>query len=193
MDAVLSVVNDWKDLIIKVFGQYPLAAALITLVAVGAFFYLEKTLRPQQAPTNILMVLLGWAVIVPVLGGLLWLLSEFWDIVKAIAQLVASSLSSVFSIYQKHPLLVLALAITATLTYFVWKRWRPNVLPSRLLRFLSLAIAVILVANVLGPIVEFAMPESTISSKMPEAAARAPAAAASPVAPIQDIKPTAPP
>ena len=193
MDAVLSVVNAWKDLIIKVFGQYPLAAALITLVAVGAFFLLEKTIRPKQAPTNILLVLLGWAVAVPVLGGLLWLLGEVWDLVKAIAPPVASALSSLFSIYQKHPFLVLSLVGIAILAYFAWKRWRPNVLPSRSLRFLSLAIAVTLVAHVLSPIVEYVTPESTVTSKTPEAAARAPTAGASAAAPIQDIKPTASP
>src|SRR4051812_32202903 len=103
MDAVLLAINTWKDLIVKVFGQYPLAGALITLVAVGVFFYLEKTLRPKQAPTNILLVLLGWAVAVPILGAILWFLGELWDLVKAIAPPIASVLSSLFSIYQKHP------------------------------------------------------------------------------------------
>jgi hypothetical protein len=191
MDAVLSVVNAWKDLIIKVFGQYPLAAALITLVAVAAFFYIEKTLRPRQAPTNILIVLLGWAVAVPILGGLLWLLGELWDLVKAVAPAVASALSSLFLIYQKHPFLVLSLVGIAILAYVAWKRWQPNILPSRSLRVLSLGIAVTLLAHVVSPIVEYLLPEATVASKTPEAEARAPAAAASETGPVQESKPNA--
>jgi hypothetical protein len=189
MDAVLLAINTWKDLIVKVFGQYPLAGALITLVAVGVFFYLEKTLRPKQAPTNILLVLLGWAVAVPILGAILWFLGELWDLVKAIAPPIASVLSSLFSIYQKHPFLVLSLIVIAIPAYFAWKRWRPDVLPSRFLRFLVLAIGVTAVAHLLSPII----PESNASKPIAEAAVRSPVRADSATGASRDIKPAATP
>lgn len=189
MDAVLSAINFWKDLIIQVFSQYPLAGALITLVAVGVFYYLEKTLRPRKTSTNILLVLLGWAIAVPILGAILWLLGEIWGVVKAIAPPVASVLSSLFSIYQTHPFLVLSLIVISILVYFSWKRWRPDFLPSRSLRLLVLASGITIVAHLLSPI----MPESSTSKSTTDSGSHPSVPSDSVAGASRDIKPAAPP
>ena len=193
MDAALSVVNAWKDLIVGVFKQYPLAAAIITLLAVGAWVYLEKKVRPGQAPTNTLLVLLGWSIAVPLFGGVLWLFGELWALIKAVAPPVASAVSSLFSIYSRHPFLVLSLVGIAIVAYYAWKRWRPNILPSPLLRFLSLAVAVTVVAHVLGPIADYVVPAMSPTTNAPQAPASASATAQPSTAPNQNIKPTSSP
>jgi hypothetical protein len=38
MTSIYEFLNAWRELITKVFGEYPLAAALMTLLAVGMFF-----------------------------------------------------------------------------------------------------------------------------------------------------------
>lgn len=190
MDTVVSAITFWKDLIVKVFGQYPLAAALISLVAVGAYVYLEKHLRPRQAPTNILIVLFGWSIAVPVLGGILWVLGQIWDVLKAIAPPVASALSSLFSIYQEHPFLVLALFIAAAVVYLGWKRWRPNVLPNRLLRIIVLGTAVTLVAHLASPFADLLSPKQKPTAR--EQQAPKPASTTSAPAPQGNVSPVSP-
>lgn len=159
MEAVVSAITAWKDLIIKVFGEYPLAAALMTLAGVGAFYALEKSYRPKQAATNILIVLLGWAVAVPIVGGVLWVIGQVWDVVKAVAPALTTAVTSLFGIYEKHPLLVLALVTIAVVVYFAWKRFRPKVLPSRGLRVIVLAALVLVVSHLASPIADMFTPK----------------------------------
>lgn len=138
MDSVISAVSTWKDLIIKVFGQYPLAGALVTLLAIGAFFHLEQKERPGKAPTNILIVLLGWSILVPLTGLVLTVLGKMWDFIEAVTPIVTKVLGSFYAIYDKHPYLVLSLCGLTIAAYFVWRRWWPTVLPGTLLRVLTL-------------------------------------------------------
>ena len=175
METVVSAITRWKDLITKVFSEYPLAAALMTLAAVGAFYALEKSLRPKQAATNILIVLLSWAVAVPILGGGLWVIGQVWDVVKAIAPALTKALTSLFGIYEKHPLLVLALITIAVVIYFAWKRFRPKVLPSRGLRVVFLATLVLVVSHVASPIADMFTPKT---AEAPAAQAPSPSAPA---------------
>lgn len=174
MDSVMSVINTWKDLIIDVFGKYPLAGALVTLVAVGAWVYLEK-IRPRKRVSNTLLILLGWAIAVPILGAALWLLGEIWSFIKAVIGPAADVLASLFSIYDKHPFLVLILVIIAIGVYFGWKRWKPNLLPSRLLRVVILTVAVTVFAHIMSPIVGIFTQESSEESEPAETTAKPPA------------------
>lgn len=180
MDTVVSAITAWKNVIGTVVEKYTLAAALISLVAVGAYFYLEKELRPKQAPTNILIVLFGWSIAVPVLGGILWVLGQIWDMLKEIVPWLASALSSLFAIYKEHPFLVLALCLAAAFAYVGWKRWRPNVLPNRLLRIIVLGIAVTLFAHLASPFADILSPKQKPTT-VEEEAPKAPAANSAPV------------
>src|SRR5215472_124905 len=146
MSGLVSAVNAWKDLISKIFGQYPLAGALVTLLAVGAFLFLQKKVRPRKAATNFLLVFLGWAILVPLVGLVLTMLSKVWEFIEATAPIVAKVLGSFYSIYARHPLMVLVLCGLAFSAYFVWRRWWPNVLRSRAMRILFLAVVTLVAA-----------------------------------------------
>jgi hypothetical protein len=212
MDIIISAITAWKDLIVEVFSQYTLAAALVTLAAIGCFFYLEQQLRPRQAPTNILIVLLGWAILVPIVGFVLTILSKIWAFIEAVMPQVAKLLGSFYSIYDKHPFLVLSLILVAFVTYFVWRRWWPAVLPARALRILSLATAVVLAAHIANPIANALVPASSperpatnpivdsqpsaakLTAVMPTAVTPEPSLQASPASPSPTASPTpAPP
>ena len=182
MDSVISAVSAWKDLIIKVFGQYPLAGALVTLLAIGAFFLLEQKERPGKAPTNILIVLLGWSILVPLTGLVLTVLGEIWDLVKAGAPIVAKVLGSFYAIYDKHPYLVLSLCALAMAAYFVWGKWWPKIQPSAPLRVLTLVATTIVVAHIASPIANALSPDS------PSPAAKAAESSATPA--VQPAKPS---
>ncbi|WP_147293380.1 hypothetical protein [Dyella monticola] len=176
MSGILDVLDGWKDLIVKVFGEYPLAASLVTLAAVPVWLQFQNKVYRGKTVANTLLVLLGWAIVVPILGVLLWLLGELWDIVKAVVPTAASFVGSIFSIYQHHPYVVIALVCMAIPAYFAWKRWRPRFLPNRTVRVLCLAAAVIVVANIVSPII----PDSqTKSEPVKEVASTAPSSPAS--------------
>ena len=191
MDTVVSAITGWKDLITKVFGAYPLAAALMTLAAVGAFYALEKNFRPKQAATNILIVLLGWAVAVPILGGVLWILGQAWDVVTAVTPALAKALASLFGIYERHPLLVLVLIAVAIALYFIWMRFRPNILPSRLLRMLVLAALVLVASHVASPIADMFKTKTSETPAKPAHSPSAPAASVSAALPTANPYPAA--
>ena len=161
MDTVISAIVAWKDLITKVFGQYPLAAALVTLAAIGLYFYLQEKERPGKGPTNILIVLFVWAIAVPILGFILTILGKVWDFVEAVAPAIAKALGSLYSIYDKHPILVLVLITIAILTYFAWKQWRPSLLPSRSLRIIALIVAVVVAAHITNPVANILTPSQS--------------------------------
>ena len=152
MDAIVSAITGWKDLISKVFGEYPLAAALLTLLAIGLYFYLQKEKRRNKAATNILIVLFAWAIAVPILGFALTVLGKIWEFVEAVAPAIAKAVGSFYSIYDRHPFLVITLLVIAIIAYFVWKKWWPKVLPSRGLRIVALTIAVVVTAHIANPI-----------------------------------------
>jgi hypothetical protein len=160
VDSVISAVSTWKDLISKIFGEYPLAGALVTLLAVGAFLHLEQKERPGKAPTNILIVLLGWSILVPLTGLVLIVLGKFWDFIEIVAPIVTKVLGSFYAIYAKHPYLVLSLCALAIAAYFVWMKWWPKVLPSTPLRVLTLVAATVVVAHIASPIANALNPES---------------------------------
>ena len=42
MSAIYHFIMGWKELITKVFGEYPLAGALVTFAAIGVFLQLER-------------------------------------------------------------------------------------------------------------------------------------------------------
>jgi hypothetical protein len=161
MNAAIDVVILWKDLVISIFSNYPFAAAIFTLLSVGAFFYLEKKTRPKNPITNALMALLGWAIGVPLVGGFSWFVLEIWGVIKAVAPPIASFLSAFYSIYSKHPILVLALLGGGIPIYAVWTKWRPELLPNKTLRIAALLVGWVLAVFVLGPIAELVTPVET--------------------------------
>jgi hypothetical protein len=150
MNSIIDFITAWKDLISKIFGEYPLAASLVTAVAVGAFALLERERRRNTA-TNFMIVLIGWAMSVPVVGFVMNVLGKIWEVIEAIAPIVTKVLGSFYAIYEKHPLLILALVALAMASYFVWKRWWPEMLPNRSLRIVSVAGVTIVVAHLLSP------------------------------------------
>lgn len=163
MDVAISVIEVWKDLIIKVFGEYPLAGALMTLLSIYAFFVLEKA-RHWETPVNVAAVLMGWAIGVPLVGlifsvvSTLWRLLEavssgLWGFIKAAFSFLSHLIGSFYRVYVIHPILVIILCISAVIGYFVWRHWWPAVWPSRSVRISTLFAATILLAIIFAPIV----------------------------------------
>src|SRR2546421_415868 len=120
MTAIIDFFVKWAALISEMFKKYPLPAAVVTLAAVLVFVQLQKERNPNKdnktSVINAFLVLLGWAIIVPIIGTIL-------DVVVWIAKALLSALSFLYGAYQKHPLFVLGAVVTAVIAYLIWE-WR---------------------------------------------------------------------
>lgn len=188
MGSIVDFIASWKDLIVKVFGEHPLAAALVTLVAVAVFVALDRGPRKGKRPSTLLMTLGGWAVAVPILGFVMTVLGKLWAFVEKAVPFLAGILGSVYKIYEKHPLIVLVLICAGVIGFFVWKWWRPNFWPNRGVRVVALAAAVVLAVHIVGPIADLLPSEARLSdgANAPASAASAavrPTSASAPVSP----------
>jgi hypothetical protein len=160
MSSVLTVVNTWKDLIIKVFGEYPLAGAIVTILAILLFFHINKNVRKNKTTTNALLILLGWAIAVPILGFVLNVFAKTWEVLEGIVPVLTRVGGSSYAIYDRHPLVVLSLLVLSAAAYFVWKwRWS-RVLPSRALRVAVLLVVFVLAIHLANPIADIFSPQS---------------------------------
>jgi len=78
MTHIYQLLNLWRELIAKFFSDYPLAAALVTLLAIGVFLLLQSEWRKGKLLSNLLLVFLGWLVLVPILGFAVTVLGKVW-------------------------------------------------------------------------------------------------------------------
>jgi hypothetical protein len=189
LNAILSVIGEWKDLFVKVFTVYPLAAALLTIVAVGVFFWLEETQAKNGTAINATVVLLCWAVAVPVFGFLLIMLEKIWDFLEAVLPWLARTSGSFYSIYARHPILVSVLVLLGILSYLAWSVWWARLWPNRYVRAVVVISAVVLVAHIASPIADLFAPTPS-----PEADQKAPVGTPVSATPVTQIRsqPTGP-
>ncbi|WP_250623300.1 hypothetical protein [Pinirhizobacter soli] len=193
MGGLLSVIDGWKDLIIKVFTEQLFAGAIITLLAIPAWFWLEQKQRPCKTATNALLLLLAWAIAVPIGGGILWVLGKLLSFIETVAPPVAGFFGDIVTTFDKHPILVIALTCLAFAGYFGWKRWRPQFLPNRAVRFIGLAASVVIAAHIVGKVMD-AFPEANTSPAVADTAAHTPStkAPASTASVANNAKPAPP-
>ena len=126
MTSIYEFLNAWRELITKVFGEYPLAAALMTLLAVGMFFALQTEWRRERTRSNILLVFVGWLVAVPILGFVMTVLGKVWEFIETTVPRVGKILGSFYHIYKSHPYMVLIILALGIVGYCVWNRWWPQ-------------------------------------------------------------------
>jgi hypothetical protein len=159
MGAILHMINSWRELIIAVFTNYPLAGALVTLAGVGAFFWLEE-LRPKHRPVNFALVLFGWAIAVPILGWILSAIGEIYSGTKTVLSILGQMTSSLYGIYSRHPILSIVVLFIGIASYFVWAwRW-PYIVNNRLLRLTGVAVGTVLTLYIVSPLPDFLLPET---------------------------------
>ena len=146
MTFVIDFLSGWKDLITKVFSQEPLAGAIITLLAIGAFFLLEREVRPNKRATNIAIVLAGWAILTPLIGFV-------FKVVGGIGQAVTAAVGAFYGVYAKHPLVVLAIIAICLGAFFLPRIW-PQRIRHRWLRGPMLLVGGLVAVLIVGPIAD---------------------------------------
>jgi len=161
MTTIYEFLNAWRELIMKVFGEYPLAGALITLLAIGMFYGLQTEWRRGRMKSNLLLVFVGWLILVPILGLTMTVLSKVWEFIEAAVPILGTILSSSYHIYEHHPYLVLIILVIGIAGYFIWNRWwprRPEFLQNRYLKILCVVVAIVVVVHIASPIANLFSP-----------------------------------
>ena len=168
MTSIYEFLNAWRELITKVFGEYPLAAALMTLFAVGMFFALQTEWRRERTKSNILVVFVGWLIAVPILGFVMTVLGKVWAFIETAVPIVGKSLGSFYHIYEHHPYMVLIILALGIVGYFVWNRWlpeRPEFLHNRALKILCVVAAIVIVAHIASPIADLIRSQAVVTAQ----------------------------
>jgi hypothetical protein len=154
MSGFLAFAQAWAKLVGEVFSQYPLAAAIVTLIAVALFLLFERTSASSGWPELTLrffLALVAWAILVPILGTVLailtWLGEKAEQTLSGLGQLVRF----LYGDYVAQPIPVLILFSVSVIGFFVWNRWRPH-LPVAWVKALLCAAAFILLVAVGVPI-----------------------------------------
>lgn len=194
MNSIVDFISGWKDLITKVYGEHTLTAALLTIVAVAVFVLLDRKVRKGKRPTNLMIVLVGWAVAVPIVGFIMTIFGKIWAFIEAVAPMVASALGSFYRIYERHPLLIAVLLAIGVVAYVLWRKLRPNLLPSKTLRIIALTAIVFVVAHIASPVADWLTPsgsEAKVDTKTKEIQSSG-SPASSPPTPPPAVAPSVP-
>ncbi|HZE11155.1 MAG TPA: hypothetical protein VE034_06190 [Burkholderiales bacterium] len=165
MSSIVDFIVFWKNLITGVFVDHTLAAALVTIVAIAVFLFLDKEVRKGKRPTNLMIVLVGWVILVPIVGMVMTVLAKIWAFFEKVIPMVTDVLSSFYKIYERHPLLVLILILLGFVTYFLWAKFRPGVLPNRTLRIAGVVVAVVVAAHIASPLANLVAPKGSPSQE----------------------------
>jgi hypothetical protein len=128
MNAIYNFIEGWKDLFIKIWSEYPLAGAFITVLVICAFVVCERSKYGRWPPPvlHMFIALIAWCVLVPILGLLLSLLLKIGEWLGAGVSFLWRVGSFIFGVYQAHPLFVLILAVLAVVVCWIWHWRRPT-------------------------------------------------------------------
>lgn len=168
MTSIYEFLNAWRELITKVFGEYPLAAAIVTLLAVVLFFELQTEWRRERTKSNILLVFVGWLIAVPIVGLVMTVLGKVWGFIETTVPIVGEILGSFYHIYEHHPYMVLIILALGIIGYFVWNHWwpaRPQFLQNRVLKVLCVVAAIVIAAHIAGPIADLVHPQAAVTAQ----------------------------
>jgi hypothetical protein len=181
METILRLMTSWQNLVTKAFTEHTLAAAVITIAAVGIFILLQHEYRRGQLLTNAGFVLLGWIVAVTVIPLGMIAAGKGWATLGAAAPVVSTISEYLYGIYERHPLLVLVIVGVASTSYFLKQSW-PYQISWGPVRAACTVLGIVLAVHVAGPIADLvdadpaaAPPKKLAAPKMPakEAAAQA--------------------
>ena len=163
MTHIYQLLNLWRELIAKFFSDYPLAAALVTLLAIGVFLLLQSEWRKGKLLSNLLLVFLGWLVLVPILGFAVTVLGKVWAFFETTVPWFAQVLGSTNHVYQRHPYLVLIIVGLGLAYYISWIWWpkRPRLIRGRYLKLLFVFVAIVIAVQIASPLADLIKPHAT--------------------------------
>jgi hypothetical protein len=163
MQGFLDFVRAWAGMIASIYAEYPLPAALITLVAVGLFVSFERQSRShdwQTRTVNFLKTFVVWAIAVPILGTLFGAIGKVWSAAVATVSAGAGGVQFLYGIYAHHPLMVIGLFALSAALFGVWHWRRPKQL-SRGVKLGACTVFFFVMVALGGPLADVMSPAPT--------------------------------
>jgi hypothetical protein len=150
MEHLINFLSGWVDLITVVFTEHTFTAAIMTIIGVGVFFKLDKPNIFQdkvETGKNAFIVLLGWAIFVPILGWVAGLVGDLYDFIKFLVGLFLDLIKFIYAKFEQQPFVVIVIVVISAAIPAIWgkfMRFEPPALQTRVIA--SIAVFVILVA-----------------------------------------------
>ncbi|HWD23798.1 MAG TPA: hypothetical protein VG591_11785 [Burkholderiales bacterium] len=152
MDPV-SLVASWHELISRAFSDHTLAAAVITIAAIGIFVVLQQELRPYRLSSNAAYAALGWLVSISILVYVMAALRRGWALLGEALPVAARVSAYLYDICERHPILALVIVGAGTTAYFLERLWPRPVLWGPV-RAACAVLVIALAIHVTGPIAD---------------------------------------
>ncbi len=162
MEFIVNFFEKWWEL----FMIYPLSGAILSILAILAFPYLQKEKRPGKKTSNILIIFVGWAISVPIVALILTVLGKLWSLIETVIPFISTFISSLYDKYEKHPILVISIVILSILAFFVWNRWWPRVFPENFVKIICILLGALILIYISSPIADLIVPSEGSSTSV---------------------------
>lgn len=153
VDTVLNLVVAWPVMISRAFTEHTLAAAIVTIAAIGIFVILQQELRPYHLVTNIWYVAVGWLISVSVLVPVMQGLRKAWAAFDSALPLAGKLAGYLYGICERHPILALVIVGVGTTAYFLKRPW-PTMVAWGPVRAVCAVFGIALLIHIAGPIAD---------------------------------------
>ncbi len=178
MDPV-TLVAAWHELISRAFSDHTLAAAVVTIAAIGIFVVLQQELRPYRLASNAAYAALGWLLAISTLVYVMAALRRGWAFFEEAIPAVARLSAYLYGIVERHPIMALVIVGTGTTAYFLQRLW-PRPVCWGPVRALCSLFGIGLAIHISGPIADLVSVPAAV-------AAAKPAPQPAPVAPAEAV------
>ena len=162
VDTVLNLIASWPVMISRAFTEHYLAAAVVTIAAIGIFVILQQELRPYHLVTNIWYVVVGWVVSISVLVFVMTGLRKAWAAFDTGLPFAAKLAGYLYGICERHPIVALVIVGVGTTAYFLKQPW-PTVVAWGPVRAVCAIFSIGLMIHIAGPIADMATGEAVAS------------------------------
>ena len=149
----LRLFSAWYDLVTQAFTVHTLGAAVISIAAIGILVVLQKEFRPYSLLTNAGFVLLGWIVAITALPFAMSGAAKGFTALETALPWAARIAAYLFGIYERHPILVLAIVGIGSTAYFLKQSW-PIAVSWGPVRAVCTVLGIVFLVHVSGPIAD---------------------------------------
>lgn len=153
MDTVLNAIASWPVMMSRAFTEHTLAAAVVSITAVGLFVLLQQEWRPRRLVTNIWFVAVGWLLTISLLVPAMAWLRGGWRMFERALPLAAKLFAYLYAICERHPILALAIVGVGATAYFLKRAW-PIAVSWAPVRALCAVFGTALLIHIAGPIAD---------------------------------------
>ena len=147
METIINFLSGWGELITNVFSEHVFIAAIITILSIALFMFLDKENKlknTSETIKNAFITFLIWLIAVPIFGWLFTILGKFLEFVLFL-----------YKKFEQQPILFIAFLFFSILIYFILPYLRRKQKTTKFKRSAVASVFFVLLVSVLVPIINF--------------------------------------